>query len=338
MSAPQEKNDARIEKKKKKDPLAREGLVPEWKQPEPYFESSEGAAEKMARYGFNKPWRVMPDDKKEPVHKKASTKGALVAVHPDAIVIGTEAGAASRKWDVPYLFIIGPLTLMFYFMAYKFEMPRLHYYDKYMNELLDNPHFGTQAFLFISSILAAALGTFFVIFMWRNIFHTPPDYPILFNRKTRIVTFFKRIQPSFFKFWKPIIVSNPISLSWDDAKIRTYRVFMSRFGKTFYYALWLQMLWGGKDGNPKRLKDYIAVGFEGYEEDDGLLQLWEHIRRYMEEDGPPIQPGERLRKPANKRKPLEFPPEIIAAAGGPALSEAEVLALAELPTEQAAGA
>ncbi len=113
---------------------------------------------------------------------------------------------------------------------------------------------------------------------------------------------------------------------------------MSRFGKTFYYALWLQMLWGGKDGNPKRLKDYVAIGFEGYEEDDGLLQLWEHIRRYMEEDGPPIQPGERLRKPANKRKPLEFPPEIIAAAGGPALSEAEVLALAGLPTEQAAGA
>ena len=324
---------------KKRDPLAREGLVSEWKQSEPYFEPLEGMTQKMARYSFNKPWRVMPDDKKEPVHKKASTKDAQVAVHPNAIVIGSPGGGDVRKGLSFYVYFTGAIALITYYMVYK-SMPHAYhysYYDEYWHKF-ENKYFIYDVFWFIFIVSFSIFATFSVIYGWLITYRSPPDYPILFNRKTRVITFFRQTQsPGLTRLWK-LPIRTPASYSWDDAKIRTYRVFMSRFGKTFYYALWLQMLWGGKDGNPKRLKDYVAVGFEGYEEDDGLLQLWEHIRRYMEEDGPPIQPGERLRKPANKRKPLEFPPEIIAAAGGPALSEAEVLALAGLPTEQAAGA
>ena len=335
MNSAQENNDTQIEKKKKKDPLAREGLVPEWKQPEPYFEPSEGAAKKMARYGFNKPWRVIPDDKRELIHELANTQDALIYVHKNAIVIGSPQGGGGRKGFVFYVYFSGFMTLFFYFATFNFGIPNS--YRTLFGERIYNENFISHAFIFSLLMLVSILFTFGSIFIFRTVYRTPPDWPIMFNRETRVVTFFKQMPLDLFKFWMPI-VSPPISCSWDDAKVRVYRVFMSRFGKTFYYALWLQMLWGGKDGNPKRLKDYVAIGFEGYEEDDGLLQLWEHIRRYMEEDGPPIQPGERLRKPANKRKPLEFPPDIIAAAGGPALSEAEVLALAGLPTEQAAGA
>ena len=76
------------------------------------------------------------------------------------------------------------------------------------------------------------------------------------------------------------------------------------------------------------VRDHGLIDCQSHLEDEPLFQVSEHIRRYMEEGGPPIQPGERLRKPANNRKPMEFPPEVIAAAGGPALSEAEVKRLA----------
>ena len=54
--------------------------------------------------------------------------------------------------------------------------------------------------------------------------------------------------------------------------------------------------------------------------DSTQLALWEHIRQYMEEDGPPLQPGDKLRATDLSRVP-EFPPEIVAAAGGPALDQ-----------------
>jgi hypothetical protein len=58
-----------------------------------------------------------------------------------------------------------------------------------------------------------------------------------------------------------------------------------------------------------------------------LWRLYEHIRRYMEEDGAPIQPGEKPRRSGVGKVP-DFSPEIIAAAGGRALSDQEIENLA----------
>ncbi|MFV8578311.1 hypothetical protein ACNRBH_03900, partial [Ralstonia pseudosolanacearum] len=116
---------------------------------------------------------------------------------------------------------------------------------------------------------------------------------------------------------------------WDDVKVRSYKAIVSNAGKSFHESHWLVLLWGhlNEDGRAA-VRDCVSIGYEGYFEDERLFQLWEHIRRYMEEDGPPIQQGERLRKPVNNRKPMAFPPEVIAAAGGPALSVADVELLA----------
>jgi len=67
----------------------------------------------------------------------------------------------------------------------------------------------------------------------------------------------------------------------------------------------------------------VMLGSGGGWSDDYQVSLWEHIRRYMEEDGPPLQPGDKLRK-INLNKVPEFPPEVVAAAGGPPLSEVEL--------------
>ncbi|MBK5651637.1 MAG: hypothetical protein I4N50_08345, partial [Rhizobium sp.] len=113
--------------------------------------------------------------------------------------------------------------------------------------------------------------------------------------------------------------------------VRTYKLLVSNAGKSFHDSHWMVLFWGEQDKQGRNVvKDCVPIGYEGYFEDERLFQVWEHIRRYMEEGGAPIQPGERLREPATSRKPMEFPPEVIAAAGGPALGAAEVERMAKI--------
>ena len=158
--------------------------------------------------------------------------------------------------------------------------------------------------------------------MYRLLQHTPPARPILFCRKARQIHYFVPHPPPFWKFWKPVPVEIR-SHSWDDTRVRCYKTHHAT-GVTIREVFNLMLLWGGEDGNPRLLEDFVAVGFQDDYSDAYIFQLWEHIRRYMEEDGPPIQPGEALREPGNKNKPLEFPPEILSAAGGPPLSRKQV--------------
>lgn len=156
----------------------------------------------------------------------------------------------------------------------------------------------------------------------------PADWPILFNRKDRTVTFIRQTRPKFFKFWE-FTGSGAFTYPWNELRARTYKLIVSNAGKSFHESYWMVLLWGKLDEHGQQtVKDCVPIGYEGYFEDERLFQVWEHIRRSMEEGGPPIQPGERLRKPVNDRKPMAFPPEVIAAAGGPALSIAEVERLA----------
>lgn len=92
----------------------------------------------------------------------------------------------------------------------------------------------------------------------------------------------------------------------------------------------LCLLWGNDPDEPRQFKDWVAVGLN--KEDEQLLQLWEHIRRYMEEGGPAILPGETLHRGVydsrwKAPKPL-FPDDVIADAGGQPLNEEQIAALA----------
>ena len=57
-----------------------------------------------------------------------------------------------------------------------------------------------------------------------------------------------------------------------------------------------------------------------------LFQLWEHIRQYMEEHGPPIQPGEQLGPGSGQPSP--FPDKIIRKAGGKVYDLKQIQAMA----------
>ena len=88
----------------------------------------------------------------------------------------------------------------------------------------------------------------------------------------------------------------------------------------------LRILWG-EARDLRTLDGFAPIGCLGWYEDEMLWQLWEHIRCYMEEGGPAIPPGERLRTSGAGKMP-ELPAGIVVAAGGPAWSVEQVARLA----------
>jgi len=287
-------------------------LVPPWKKPDPYFQDRDKL--KSLVPSNVDPWRLAPDDKRIPTHETARSRNCLVAVYPNAIAIGSPwslsiglPGSFNRMvvWLFLVIFPIGMglagLNLLWGDLSDPWVWPLL---------LLN--------------------GTLFLPAIWtfNAIVRTPADWPILFNRKHRTVTFIRPARPKLFKFWQ-FTESGVHTDSWDALKVRTYKT-EARY--TRFFRMVLQ--WGepNKDG-VMAVKDCVSIGYQALV-DEHLFQVWEHIRRYMEEDGPSILPGETLRKPVNGRQSMPFPTDVIAAAGGPALSVAEVEGLAGFAPEQ----
>jgi hypothetical protein len=179
----------------------------------------------------------------------------------------------------------------------------------------------------VISTIAALFFLIAAIFFFRIGFLTPRDLPVLFNRKTREVSFFTVIPMRFWKFWQRAGVGEVKTYRWDDAYARSYQL-SEMTGEAMRSSYLLALLWADPK-QPRQCKEIVTIGYKGWWEDELLWRLYEHIRRYMEEGGPPIQPDERLRRSGTGKLP-QFPPEVIAAAGGPALSEQAVLRSASM--------
>ncbi|MDB0514580.1 hypothetical protein LBW60_14735 [Ralstonia solanacearum] len=291
----------------------KEVLLPVWNKPEPYFEFMD-KLKPILSPGKN-PWRVASDDKRISTHKLARTRKCLVAIHPHAIAISSPYGRdRSLVWFAVVL--LATFSAMF---AYSLI-------TELMSDVVD---------IVGVSICIFAIVIFFFCGMWAFNFaaRMPSDWPIMFNKVDRTVSFIRPTRPKFFKFWQ-FTNSGVVTYPWDTVKVRSYKVIVSNAGKSFHESYYLVLFWGGQNEFGKKVvMDCVPIGYFGYFEDERLFQVWEHIRRYMEEEGPPIQSGEQLRKPINNRKPMAFPPEVIAAAGGPALSVAEVERLAGVAPE-----
>lgn len=276
-----------------------------WDKPEPYF-VIDGRV-RLARYN---PWRLGLDDKKQRIHVLASTRESLLAVFPDAIAIGSSSalGKFTTVWGALFVGVISSVCFLYAF---------------YSSVTAFTPNY-------VSATETLIFGLFAVLFSWwsfRRLFMSVSDWPVVFNRKTRQVTYLPAVIMPFLKFWKSPI-SKWRTASWDELKVRTYKHLDANAGKSFHDSYDMLLLWGGEGGDPRALRECVGIGYQGYFEDELIWMLWEHIRRYMEEDGSPIQPGETLR-PKNRGKPVIYPAELVAAAGGPALSTEVVDKLAE---------
>lgn len=142
------------------------------------------------------------------------------------------------------------------------------------------------AFFILLVALLAAVGA--AIFLRRDIF-TYRDEPILFNRRTRKVHFFRRrinmMRP--FSPW-PVVVD---TYDWEcmRGEINGGGVLI---GSVPMLRYWLYLAVNDKPDS-KRVIDRFVVGI-AFREQYLLAALWEHIRRYMEEDGAPLQHGDSL--------------------------------------------
>lgn len=289
--------------------------LPQWNAPDPQFEFVEKTRKKTLLGGLM-PWRVAPRKKSESVHGKASTCDSLLSVHADAIVVGAPAGTSEIG------FMMGLYTVLIGFAACMFGWSAI---ESIMDLDPNQSNHLLNASMAVVSTIAALFFLVAAIFFFRVGFLTPRDLPVLFNRKTREVSFFAVIPVRFWKVWQRAGVGEVKTYRWDDAFARSYRL-NEMTGEAARSSYLLALLWGDPQ-QARQCKEIVTIGYKGWWEDELLWRLYEHIRRYMEEGGPPIQPGERLRRSGTGKLP-QFPPQIVAAAGGLALSEAEARGLA----------
>lgn len=275
-------------------------LVPEWKRPEPELEFTR-EQRKRNLYARKGPLRVMPRDKCQPVHSAANTNRSVLRVHPEGVEIGVSTGEGVAKYlGGSGILLMGP-SLMIVWMAF-----------------LSLDIIWVALLLMIGGGALVLLSILFV----RRGFFSPSDHPVLFNRKTREVHVIPIKTLNFLKFWEKGEPGELRSYRWDHVTARTYRRLDVPGGTVARTETVMQMLCTTPE-NPNVVDLMVSLGFTGTWRDNTQVELWEHIRRYMEEGGPPLQPGDTLRK-VNHDKLPEFPPDIVEAAGGPALSEAEL--------------
>ena len=280
--------------------------LPVWDKPEPWFEFSEGQRQTFVG---NNPWRFSSSDKKESIHSQASSCEAVVTVYPNAIAVGGPAGtsdAGSNGILGIAIFIVGIALSIMMLMVTK-----LHPFS----------------LLFVFMLVSSLFGLSFAI---RMTFFSFRDLPALFNKASRTVTITKPRPVPFLKFWQPGIVDRVTTYSWDAVQVRTYKT-MQMMGETSRESYNLTLLCADSD-KPHLFKDFTYLGYVETWEDAPLWRLWEHIRRYMEEDGPPLQPGEMLRTSGFGKLP-KFPQHLIDAAGGEALSVEELEKLTDYAQE-----
>ncbi|WP_256254620.1 DUF6708 domain-containing protein, partial [Pseudomonas agarici] len=221
-------------------------------------------------------------------------------VYPNAIAVGGPAGVSEIAF-------MGILMITFLIIIIIFSIMIL----------------GFAAFDIFSAFIVLAIisGFYCLSFFIRMTFFSFRDLPTLFNRKLRTVSLSKPRHLSFLKFWQPAVVDRVITYSWDTVQARTYKI-LQMMGETAREPYSLTLLCADTD-NPRLFKDFTYLGHVETWEDATLWRLWEHIRRYMEEDGPPLQPDETLRTSGIGKLP-QFPQHLIDAAGGEALSIQEI--------------
>lgn len=282
--------------------------LPEWNQPEPYFTDFKASRHIMLAHW--RPWRVAPDDKRKPVNRMPFSAGALLNIYPDAIEIGAPLGAEDNT-ELGMLFTAAMLVIALMAVGFGIAV--------WESDSAGAIAASLMVFLFGAfAFLAAAM--FFRLARW-----SVRDVPVLFNRRTRQVSFFELEPFPYLRFWKKQRATSPRTRSWDGARVRSYK--MSQFsGPTRQERYCISLLWG-EPGNPSSCADIVDFGIAQLWGDDRLWPLYEHIRRYMEEDGAPIGRGDSLRWAKRGELPA-FPPDILAAAGGPALDEQQVEDLA----------
>ncbi|MGR4895081.1 DUF6708 domain-containing protein [Stenotrophomonas sp. LARHCG68] len=286
----------------------KETCVPVWKQPELQL-AFDPRLHKSNAHARRNPYRVLPSNYRESLCVDPVSVDAILRVYPFGLEVGTVRGEYAKNvgWSKFSAFFMWAVSI--FMLVATFNM-------------WAGSGFRVSAFLvyFVSLIAFASYFIFcFGFYFWRLATWSSLDDPVLFNQKTRMVYVLPYEKGGFFRFWKDGMHGAPVAYSWDrQIHARIYSYFY-RGGGSVAEGFELGLL-AVREGTNNEVERLIQLGVQSNGFDSTQLALWEHIRQYMEEDGPPLQPGDKLRATDLSRVP-EFPPEIVAAAGGPALDQ-----------------
>ncbi len=291
-------------------------VVAEWEGDEPYFDTEFARARSRgkAQVGIAQPRRILGSTDSIRVHTGPSSSGSVIAAYENGIMVGGlrgDLGLSVLAW-----FGLLPAFCLILVSGYC-----MYVLGRIGGAALDNIGF-TLGVVF-AGLVSGVFGVSSFSVLLRALVFMPSDFPVIFNRCTQDVWVPVPKMPSFVRIFE----ISPVSFerhSWASLRPRTYRILEVTPGASSARWAYILTLVFGQEGEPRKVACEMNIGFKGWGDDFELLQLWEHIRLYMNDAGPALDEGEKFKTFSTGRLPT-FPDEAMAALGRK-LSEPEAWA------------
>ena len=217
-------------------------------------------------------------DKNQRAHASAKTFGWVSATYANAIEY--TGGSQGMRGLVLVILLLTAL------IAFGFGIWRM---------TVDVPRFSgdfVDAMMLPLPFISVALGCYFVLKGIRLELFRPTDEPTIFDRKNRKVY---RVLRDVHPGWRGLFQRWPLRYAcydWDliDAQHEA-KVITTGSTVTRYHSLVFLVRQG--PNNPHYV-DYFTIGNSLVLDETTVAPVWEHIRRFMEENGPHLPPDDVL--------------------------------------------
>ncbi|MDH0173107.1 hypothetical protein N7367_16780 [Stenotrophomonas sp. GD04145] len=291
-------------------------LVEEWEGEEPFFDTdfAKKRTNGAGQVGVAQPRRILNSADGARVHSGPSSSDAILGVYENGVVVSGLRGASSLS------------ALAWFGLIPSFCMILIGIYCAHLIIKLGEG-FAQEPGLALGIGCAGLFGLFFGFstfsVLFRGLVLMPSDFPVIFNRGTKEVWVSVPKMPSFIRIFE----FHPVRFerhSWESLQPRTYRILEVTAGMSSARWTYILTMVFGREDDPTKVASEVNIGFKGWGDDFELLQLWEHIRQYMNDAGPALDPGEKFKTFSTGRLP-KFPDEAMAALGRK-LSESEAWA------------
>ena len=281
-----------------------EVLIEECEGEEPFFDAA--FAKKRTRgagqVGVAQPRRILSSTDCVRIHSGPSSSDVVLAAYENGMVISGLRGSFS-------LSVLAWFGLIPSFCMILIGVYCAHLIIRLGEGFVQEP--GLALGIGFAGLFSFFFGfsTFSVLF--RGLVLMSSDFPVIFNRKTKDVWVSVPRMPSFIRVFE----LHPVTFerySWASLRPRTYRIFEVTPGVSSARWTYILTLVFGQEDDPRKVACEMNIGFKGWGDDFELLQLWEHIRRYMNDQGPALDEGEKFKTFSTGRLP-KFPDEAMAA-------------------------
>lgn len=235
----------------------------------------------------SEPHRQLDKHQAASPHPKAM--GAISKVYPHAIQLRDAASSVQTR-GIGITFFVLILTLLIYISA--------DFIHDFIDEFyLKNISYFRISGYFLMTYMAIFLIPKWLLGLWRLDMFAADEQPLIFDRKHRklyhLTTPASAFSGSWLKRVQPIEM-HAAEYDWDrvEAEHRVEVVFSGQT-VTRRHRLVLVVRDYPKNGESQgRLLEEIMVGNSLALGETTAPMLWEHLRQYMEENGPALQPGE----------------------------------------------